>query len=107
MMAKEKNADAYYWIDQGVVFINGKKYGADDPLPKLSKEQEERWLKQKRIGKKKEVVVIDTGEKVKLLTTEIDELKKELAERDAKIGELEKQVESLTAPNPDTGDGEK
>lgn len=98
-MAKEKNV--LFWLGAGVVQIDGKEYGADEPLPisQIPKATLDRWMKSGKVGGKIKAVGPDAVFK---------NLQAELAEAREEIVDLKNQVESLTTPGADDKkDGDK
>ncbi|MEE9499592.1 MAG: hypothetical protein V3V24_09665 [Nitrospinaceae bacterium] len=121
-MAKGK--DELFWMGAGVVQIGGKEYGADDPLPtdKIPKAQLDKWLESGKVrgmvkagGVGVEAILSNAQARVAELEKQLAdsdaakvaaldkcaELEKESGEDKARIAELEKQIETLTAPMKD------
>lgn len=98
-MAKEKNV--LFWLGAGVVQIDGKEYGADEPLPisKIPKPKLDRWLESGKVGGKIQAVGPDAV--FKNMQEELAELRKQAGEYEAMVAELRKQVETLTPPGAD------
>ncbi|MEE8206911.1 MAG: hypothetical protein V3T82_08170 [Nitrospinaceae bacterium] len=83
--------DAYFWMGAGVVQIDGKDYGGDDPLPvsKITTDQLKRWKDSGKIGTRVTETGVGLEAVVKNATIRISALEETVAGKDARISELE------------------
>lgn len=88
--------EAYFWMGAGVVQINGKDYGGNDPLPtsKIPSETLKRWKDSGKIGTKITEEGVGLEVIVKNASVRISELEGIVADRDARILELEQSDRS-------------
>ena len=93
-----------YWLGRGVIHINGKEYGAGDPLPvdKMDKKTLENQKKKGNIGEKIAPVGANDLETVNAnLVEQLEEAQKANADLTKQLEEVTEQLEEATKPPKD------
>lgn len=80
-----------FWLGAGVVFIGGKEYGADEPLPpeaEIGKKKLAKWIAEKKVGAR--VMAVPSTNKA--FVEKIGELENQLTDSATEKLELEKKL---------------